>query len=573
MNPIDPFAFSSYDVLDPQSARPPYEALQRFVRRHWRLCIVWIAAGSFIGVSAAALSPAQYTAHTLIVLQDDSSRPVGDAIRARNTTDPGYAETQMQVLQSDEVIGRMTEEKRLAEDDEFGAAAPGVYEKIRALMASIYRSAQAEGDTSATHRTMRRVQRALSIRRLGLSAVVEIGFTSRSPVRAAMIANAVAEYYIDGQRRRQVLSRQDESQYLQESLTELQQKIAASEQMLREMPLATATSGDEAKTRFREAQNKIDVYRALYNNLLQRAFTDSTSQVVSANARIIGYADPPTGRSWLRPLLLFAAAFVSAAVCGLLHAFRRHVKDSSVRTLDEVQQVCAPGRVDGVPKINRKTWVRLEPQCGSVQPVYASHSALLCSALSKLAIHLQGQIHQRKPRIISVVAPTSGAGTSAIAVHLAIMTARSQKKVLLVDANWQKPASAPPVLNPDSPHRLTETHATILPDPCRLDVLLLRPAKTISEVNAALSVVTTLQHLPTEYDCVIVDFHSLHDTADFEASAAVPKEVIVVAEAARTSEDQLRKVFQLVPRDQVIAVVLNKARLRPQHRTKSPKIT
>ncbi len=114
------------------------------------------------------------------------------------------------------------------------------------------------------------------------------------------------------------------------------------------------------------------------------------------------------------------------------------------------------------------------------------------------------------------------------------------------------------------PESLARTLGTIHLEPEQLDVLVLRARNRISELNAALSIIKTLQS-QNKYDCVIVDFHSADQTADLEASVrwggvmAVIKKVIVVAEAGKTTSQRLRDFMQIVPRKKVAGLVLNKA--------------
>jgi hypothetical protein len=57
---------------------------------------------------------------------------------------------------------------------------------------------------------------------------------------------------------------------------------------------------------------------------------------------------------------------------------------------------------------------------------------------------------------------------------------------------------------------------------------------------------------------VVVDFHSTEHTADFEANMTAINEVIVVAEARRTSSETLLGFLRLIPSAKIAAVILNK---------------
>ena len=145
-----------------------------------------------------------------------------------------------------------------------------------------------------------------------------------------------------------------------------------------------------------------------------------------------------------------------------------------------------------------------------------------------------------------------------IAADLARLIAESGQRTLLVDANWRKPIDVKPGLNATDPRALERTRTTIQLNSGTLDILMLRAAAPLSELNASRSIVSALQALEAEYDWIIVDFHSTEQTADFELCVSIINTAIVVVEAGHTSSESLRSTLQLVPRYKVGAVIMNK---------------
>jgi Mrp family chromosome partitioning ATPase len=178
--------------------------------------------------------------------------------------------------------------------------------------------------------------------------------------------------------------------------------------------------------------------------------------------------------------------------------------------------------------------------------------------MDKVAVRLQNGQSQRSGLIIAVASPTRSAGASSVAVHLAAVIAECGQKTVLVDANWQKPSPAKAILNADPSRKLERELVTFRLELKSLDVLALRPTSPISELNASLSIVTTLRHLQPSHDYLVVDFHSAEQTADLEASMNVIKQVIVVVEARRTYSENLRNFLRCIPKDKLATVVLNK---------------
>jgi Mrp family chromosome partitioning ATPase len=539
------------DPLDPNDRDSlSADGLIRFFRRSWRVCLVWILTGLGGGVAFMLYSPAYYTAFATILLEDVSLKVPTEQIGATVAVDPNYGDSQIQVLQSDEVVGRVVDQNRLTEDEEFGKAARGF----------AFTASPPEGVKSTLrYATGMRVKRALSIRRLGLSNAVEIGFTANSPVRAAAIANAIAQSYIDSQFELKQKAREEAASYLRHHLAEVRNQAFATDPPMPNIAPITSEAGAARWARIREHQNTTETYRALYNSLLQRRYAESADLFSMSSARVITPAEPPSEKSWPRALFVLAIAVMGGAATGIGHALARQVTDHSLRTVDDVQRSTSLDRIASFPRSTRRALHVKRWSKGGLQQAYEAASAKLHNTMSKVAVRLQGEHSQQSRSVIGVVAPTSGAGVSMVAAHLAKTIADSGRRTLLVDANWRKPPTARAMLNSEPARKLARTLKTIELEAGSLDVLVLRATSSMSELNASLSIVTTLQHLKTEYDSVVVDFHSIDQTADLEASTAVLTNVIIVVEARRTSSESIRWLLRLVDRDKVAAIVLNKA--------------
>ena len=72
-------------------------------------------------------------------------------------------------------------------------------------------------------------QNRLSIKRVGLSYVIEIAFRSLQPERAAQIANAVADAYIVDQLEAKYQATKRASVWLQDRIRELRDQASAAE--------------------------------------------------------------------------------------------------------------------------------------------------------------------------------------------------------------------------------------------------------------------------------------------------------------------------------------------------------
>ena len=564
--PLDPakgsFPSSELDVVNT-------DAVIRFIRREWRRCVTWMLASVCAGIAFIVLSPAYYTASSTILLEDRTLRPPAELVGVAIATDPAYSESQVQVLQSDEVLGRVVDQNRLGENEEFGKAGGG----LRALvsyLASAFLGPRAQ--VTPRHTATVNIRRGLSIKRVGTSNVVEIEFTSRNPVSAVMIANAIGQTYIDTQLELKRQARADAASQLQDRLAELRKRAFPLDQRASATLPPTAAAGDQAESQFRELQNSAETYRILYNNFLQRGYTESVEDSSVPGARMITSAAAPAEQSWPRSRLILAAAVVCGLAGGIGHALLLQVTDRRLRSVEDVELSTSHAFVAGISKSNGQTSLTMEePQKKGLQAVYARSEVGIYDLMGKIAAKLQAAMnHQTRSKkaavksqgpstsIIGVVAPTEGAGASLIASHLARIIAESGQRTILVDANWRKPIGARVGLNAGCPQALESTYITIQLNPFTLDILTLRAIAPISELNASLSIVSALEGLEADYDWIVVDFHSTEHTSDFEASVSIIHAAIVVAEAGSTSSECLRATLRMIPRSKGSALILNK---------------
>ena len=522
------FSSGDRDTLDA-------DAIIRFTQRSWRVCLIWLGAGLCASIAFLAISPAYYTAYSTILFYDSASRPATGAGSASDPLASAAVDTQIQVLQSAEVVGRVVDQNRLIEDQEFGVG-------------------HVTTTPQARHATILGVMRALSVRRIGLSDAVTVGFTSKTRLRSAVIANAIIQAYaaagLDLQRR----DRAEAASELRE-LAEARNKAFASDPTTVLSPTAPQSAG-EARARFRELQDRMEAYRVMYNNLMQRVNKASGLDFSSLSVRVLTPAEPPLGRSWPKLIFVFGIAVAVTGAAGFGHALLREATNRSLRTMDEVRQFTGLDCVGGIPKIEERGWITGAVDVGGLQPAYLNASADFCQAIVRLAVRLQEP--KQRQFVIGVVAPTAGVGSSSVSAHLANILAEGGQKTLLVDANWQKAAKGLAVPMPSPNRMLARGLAAIHLEPGKLDVLVLRATAPISPLNASNSIASALQHLQAEYDFVVIDFRSIDQTADLDVNLAIVNRVVVIVEAGQTTAESLGGLLRVLPKDKIEAVMVNK---------------
>lgn len=182
--------------------------------------------------------------------------------------DAGMVQTQIETLKSANVSRAVIKELRLTEDPEFIGSGPSFVQSMLNLVTSLYKSAPPPPPSESL--VMRQVLAAFegrrTVTRVGQSYVMEISVQSTDPEKAARIANAIAEAYIDDQLEAKYEATRRASVWLQDRLKELR---------------AQASVQQRAVVDFREKNNIIDAGGRLMND---QQISEVNSQLILAQA-------------------------------------------------------------------------------------------------------------------------------------------------------------------------------------------------------------------------------------------------------------------------------------------------
>ncbi len=217
----------------PASFAPvPEFDFQRILSAIWRGKAI-ILATTTISLLAAALFvsfvPHRYTATTQILIDPTDLRAVAtDLAPASQANDATVllVESQVRVLTSDNVLRRVIKAEALDHDPEFAGQQSWL--------------GGADGDGSLSALTA--LKRAIQVKRAERTYIVDVSVTAREPVKAARIANAIAQAYLA----EQTDVRSDAARQISQSLS---------------------ARLNELKERVRQAEDRVEAYKA-QNNIL-----------------------------------------------------------------------------------------------------------------------------------------------------------------------------------------------------------------------------------------------------------------------------------------------------------------
>lgn len=219
----------------PPSTSAAIEQLMQFVRRQQRVLMAGPAIAILLALAYLLVTPSLYTATATLLIDSsplqvlqNQQQPQGDI-----PLDTIQVGSQVEILESDNVALAVIRKLKLTEDPEFvgGAAASSATDSPELLE----ERERAALEVFESHRYVQRLERTYGL---------DISFTSRDPVKAAKIANAIADAYIDDQLEAKDQTRRRAGAWLQERIDALSAQV---------------TAADRAVLEFKEKNKIVDV--------------------------------------------------------------------------------------------------------------------------------------------------------------------------------------------------------------------------------------------------------------------------------------------------------------------------
>jgi polysaccharide biosynthesis transport protein len=272
---VEPAALPS-DLASPEEL---YAAFMAFVRRQFPV-IVFVMLLT-LGLAAVYIftTPPRYTGeavliidtHKLNLFQQQNSMGIDAPV------DTAMVDSQVEILKSENIALSVIKDLHLTDDPEFVGPSGGLIGAMFGVVSSVtnlFSSDEPVSEFAQTRRALARFQAGLTIKRVGLTYVIDIDFESLSPQRAAQIANAVADAYVVDALEAKYQSTKRAAVWLQDRLKELR---------------AQATAADRAEVDFKAKNNIVDTGGRLLNEQqlaeLNSALVLAQAQTAEAKAR------------------------------------------------------------------------------------------------------------------------------------------------------------------------------------------------------------------------------------------------------------------------------------------------
>ena len=545
-----------------------------FLRMRWPWIVITISA--FLAMAGGYVLTAQPTfiASTQLLVFPQ----VNGSEAQRAFAEDAYLEAQVEIAKSSDVLGGTAKALDLANDPEFADKAPSLQDAAKGWLtgtlstdkesdgaAGAARSGRLTEETKRADRVIARLRNMVALRRIGRSTILEISASASNPQKAVEIADTVAEEYIRKNILMKAQAARQYSEWLEKFVSEQQRGLTEAANAL-----ATFKSNPRDQFKLAELQSAADVRRTLFENTLTQ-FTEAKQRISYpvSDATIVSQATSPLSKARPRSSLIVAFATAVGVGAGLMLAMIRHAGD---RRIIRAQRLAEAAGLPFVTSLARSEKARnghsasfLTTETGSI----ATYPII--PGMAELGATIAG-FRRRRKVVIGIVAVNAGSGASTIACELAVLSAESGSRTLLIDAAAEKSSLSSSI----APHSSTGL-IDVLDDAdlIRTAALPLTPTLTFLPLGKVRGVTPAIRlssgrtqlsfnDLKKEFDAIFVDISAFSASPDANALAPELDGVLVVTSHGRTSIDDAVRVIDGLRNvgAEILGAIINKAPLR-----------
>ncbi|MDX3967867.1 MAG: Wzz/FepE/Etk N-terminal domain-containing protein [Bradyrhizobium sp.] len=244
-----------------------FERLTDVLRRQWPIIAVCVGVSLALVIVYLATAQPMYTANARIMMDTRQAQVLDkDSNASSALIDTGYVDSQVEIINSDDLILSVVRRLKLTEDPEFNGSSPGLLSLIIGKATSLFGSREPASQERIEHAVVEQVQKNLRTERVLATYVLSLNYRSRTPDKAAKIANAIANAYLVGALEAKYQSTKRATEWLQQRSLELSEQ---------------ATASDRAVQTFKAEHNIVGTSRGLMS---EQQLSDLNTQLVQARA-------------------------------------------------------------------------------------------------------------------------------------------------------------------------------------------------------------------------------------------------------------------------------------------------
>jgi polysaccharide biosynthesis transport protein len=227
MNVAGQFApYTRGTEIDPNLGSSTMLQAMHFLRRQWRLIAVITGLTLVLAAGYLAVAPYKYTAQADMIIDTKKVRFTQSELDTENRNiEDASVESEIETTKSERVATVVANQLHLTEDPEFVGPSQGIRHGIFSLLR--WSSPEPERSNEELMRqVIDRLRDNLRVTRLGRSYIEQIAYTSLDKGKAAKIANAFADAYIEDQLQAKFEATHRASLWLEQRIGELRKQAS-----------------------------------------------------------------------------------------------------------------------------------------------------------------------------------------------------------------------------------------------------------------------------------------------------------------------------------------------------------
>jgi polysaccharide biosynthesis transport protein len=268
-----------------------------FIRRQYPVILFFALLAVGVAIAYLFIAPPRYTALAKLMI-DTRKVQLFEQQSILGDFDSSAVDSQVEALRSENVALPIVKDLHLTEDPEF-VESHGLVPTVMGFISDLFTSAapaQPRSEFELTRSALGALQGNLKVKRVPGTYVIDIEYQSLDPVRAAQVANAVADTYILDQLEAKYRTTRRAATWLQDRLQELRGQASTAERaaldykeknnivdtgtgghLLDEQQLAEINSSIvQARAQTAEAKARLDRTQQVLSNGLDPVGADST---------------------------------------------------------------------------------------------------------------------------------------------------------------------------------------------------------------------------------------------------------------------------------------------------------
>ncbi len=367
--------------------------------------------------------------------------------------------------------------------------------------------------------------------------------------------------------------------------------IAIAEQRVASITKDISSSGSKLRKAqsknivLRQLESRVQTYQRLYDGFLAK-FSEASNQnnLPTPKVQILEPAATPMAKQFRRTMKMALLLAMFGFGLGAGAAVLREVTDRSFRRIDEVEQVLSHALISIMPVITRdelkSDYFHLKKNesapderiiSQSINPIWAaeiSPQSRYAAAARAIRHNIDQSIREAGCYVVAVTSAQPNEGASTVAAAIAVTSASTKSRVLLMDCDLRNP-SLTRLLAPKAKKGLVDI---LLDDATLQDTIWTEPQSNLhfmpiasnwgvrpDELLGSPTMSKLIEELKEHYDYIVIDLPPLVPMVDVQMASSFVSGFVGVVKWGYSQKEATRRAFERVPNfeNKVLGLVLN----------------